>query len=132
MSNKNSVSLTLLTFLTTKFSSNKLRKIILLILFAYVSIKILKKLYKKKYDKVKYVTLKQVLESSKKYDFIVIGSGTSGSCVAGLLTRDERRPNVLLIEAGKPDCYHPFSSEVIPCLSRNNQKTDKDWQYITK
>lgn len=102
-----------------------------MILCCYISLKILKKLYKRKYDKVKYVTLKQVLSSSKKYDFIVVGSGTAGSCVAGLLTRDKRRPNVLLIEAGKSDSYHPMSSEVIPCLSRNNQKTDKDWQYTT-
>ena len=60
---------------------------------------------------MKYVTLKHVLSSRKKYDFIVVGAGTAGSCVAGLIARDGRRPKVLLIEAGDRDNYHPLSVE---------------------
>ena len=100
-------SFTFLTFLASKFKSSKLRKIIICIIFSYISLKICKKIYKRRYDKVKYISFKKA--SKKKYDFIVVGSGTAGSCVAGLLARDSRKPNVLLIEAGPPDSYHPLS-----------------------
>eukprot|EP01083_Nonionella_stella_P306848 1076237_1 len=113
------------------FKSPRFKKFVVLAVISYFALKISKRKYKQRYDKVKYVTLEQVLLSKKQYDFIVVGSGTSGSCVAGLLARDKRRPNVLLIEAGGPDCYHPLSEEVCPAMVRQNQKNSKDWQYYS-
>ena len=107
MSSKSASSVYFLSFLSSKLKSKKLR-LVLFCIICYISLRTLKRLYKKRYDKVKYVTLKHVLSSKKKYDFIVIGAGTAGSCVAGLTARDARKPKVLLIEAGDKDNYHPM------------------------
>ena len=107
LSNLKSNAEQICNFVSDKCKSKKAR-VVLGIGIGYLSLRILKLLYKRRYDKVKYVTLEHVLSSNKKYDFIVVGAGTAGSCVAGLIARDGRRPKVLLIEAGDRDNYHPL------------------------
>ena len=85
--------------------------------------------YKPFYDPIKF---KKLNEISSEYDYIVIGSGTSGSVVARRLCEQFDKPSVLLIEAGPPDTYHPISKQVIPIASSDNLKTDIDWQFYTE
>ena len=130
MASKSSGAMYFLSFVGSKLKSKRAR-LILCIIICYLAIRSLKRLYKRHYDKVEYVSLAEVLSSGKKYDFIVVGAGTAGSCVAGLVARDGRRPKVLLIEAGAKDDYHPLSSQVIPAFTQQNQRTSTDWNYET-
>ena len=57
------------------------------------------------------------------FDFLVVGSGSAGSVVAGRLV--EAGHQVLLIEAGGP----PNWMMAIPALMASSQLTDYDWQY---
>lgn len=114
--------------------SSKLVRFAVASIIAFLILKYgLKYFYFQYYDRVRYVEdVKSILH--KRYDFIVIGSGTSGSCVAGVLTRGgtrNNRPNVLLIEAGDKDTYHPLSNEVIPVMMLKGQMSSKDWKYET-
>ncbi|XP_014261875.1 glucose dehydrogenase [FAD, quinone]-like isoform X2 [Cimex lectularius] len=62
----------------------------------------------------------------KEYDFIVVGSGTAGSLVAGRLAENVEH-DVLLIEAGG----EASSLQDIPIISPMQQKSPYDWQYKT-
>lgn len=112
-----------------------MRRLIIICLALYLSAKLSITFFKRYYDRVKYISdIKSILH--RKYDFIVVGSGTSGSCVAGVLARAKeikngRRPRVLLLEAGERDSYHPFSSEVIPVMMRVLRGSKSDWKYKT-
>lgn len=57
------------------------------------------------------------------YDFIVVGSGTAGSIVAGRLTENPAT-NVLLIEAGGPQTV---TTDIVPTYYSFNY----DWGYRT-
>ncbi len=59
------------------------------------------------------------------FDFIVVGSGSAGSVVAGRLA--EAGHEVLLVEAGGP----PNWMMSIPALMASAQFTSYDWQYKT-
>ena len=121
----------LLEFINSKLDSKKVRVVLGGIGICYISVRVLRSILKRHYDRVKYVTLGQVLSSRKKYDFIIVGAGTAGSALAGTLARDARRPKVLLIEAGDKDSYTPLSTHVVPAFAPQNQKTSNDWQYYT-
>ena len=118
-------------FINSKLDSRKVRVALGSLGICYISIRTLSWIYRRYHDPVKYVTLGRVLSSRKKYDFIIVGAGTAGSALAGLIARDNRRPKVLLIEAGDKDTYHPMSNEVIPAAALDNQHTSKDWDYRT-
>ena len=118
-------------FINSKLNSKRVRIVLGSVGICYISIRTLHWIYRRYHDPVKYVTLGRVLSSRKKYDFIVVGAGTAGSALAGLVARDNRRPKVLLIEAGDKDTYHPMSNEVIPALTQENQHSSKDWDYYT-
>ncbi|XP_044018252.1 glucose dehydrogenase [FAD, quinone]-like [Aphidius gifuensis] len=60
------------------------------------------------------------------YDFIVIGSGSAGSTVAGRLA-ENRQISVLVLEAGLEE---PISAQV-PAFFENLGGTEIDWQYET-
>ena len=118
-------------FINSKLDSKKVRVVLGGIGICYISVRVLRSILKRHYDRVKYVTLGQVLSSRKKYDFIIVGAGTAGSALAGTLARDSRRPKVLLIEAGDKDSYSPLSTQVVPAFAPQNQNTSNDWQYCT-
>ena len=64
----------------------------------------------------------------KEFDYIVCGSGTSGSVVAGRLAVD-RDVQVLVLEAGGSD-----ESDVVMDPNRwpTNLFTDRDWGFIAE
>ncbi|XP_025829119.1 glucose dehydrogenase [FAD, quinone]-like, partial [Agrilus planipennis] len=62
-----------------------------------------------------------------EYDFIVIGSGSAGSVVAGRLSEIPEW-NVLLIEAGQDE---PTGAQV-PSMFLNYLGTELDWMYFTE
>ncbi|KAI0067079.1 aryl-alcohol oxidase-like protein [Artomyces pyxidatus] len=68
------------------------------------------------------------LPTSKKYDFIIVGSGAGGGVLAGRLS-ELPNANVLLIEAG-PDVAGVVSTEV-PFLGPNLIGTEFDWNFTT-
>ena len=85
--------------------------------------------YKPFYDPIKFKKLNEIEDS---YDYIIIGAGTTGSVVARRLAEQPHKPNVLLLEAGPPDTFHPISKQVIPLGGFDLLKTDIDWQYYTE
>ena len=66
------------------------------------------------------------IPNKSEFDFIVVGSGSAGSVVAGRLA--ENGHQVLLIEAGGPSNYLMS----IPAIVAGFQKTAYDWQYKTE
>eukprot|EP01087_Luapelamoeba_hula_P004614 TRINITY_DN1453_c1_g2_i2.p1 TRINITY_DN1453_c1_g2~~TRINITY_DN1453_c1_g2_i2.p1 ORF type:complete len:505 (-),score=28.71 TRINITY_DN1453_c1_g2_i2:784-2298(-) len=69
------------------------------------------------------------LPSKKKYDYIVIGGGSSGCVVAARLSEDPD-VSVLLLEAGVPTSHNGAIG--IPLASGTLQRTDVDWQFKTE
>ena len=65
------------------------------------------------------------VENKSEFDFIVVGSGSAGSVVAGRLA--ENGHQVLLLEAGGPANWFM----TIPYLCMLFQKSPYDWQYQT-
>lgn len=61
-----------------------------------------------------------------RYDFIVIGSGSAGSTVAGRLAENQQM-SVLVLEAGLEE---PIAAQV-PAFFENLGGTEIDWQYET-
>ena len=61
------------------------------------------------------------------YDYVVIGAGSAGCAVAGRLCEDKRF-QVLLLEAGGPDDNPDIH---IPALFSNLFHTELDWDYET-
>ncbi|XP_078490264.1 L-sorbose 1-dehydrogenase-like [Ciona intestinalis] len=64
----------------------------------------------------------------EEYDFIIVGSGTTGNVIASRLTES---PNVtvLVVEAGDDDAPNPLIS--IPVMCGQTQKSSADWKYKT-
>ncbi|KAL3271335.1 hypothetical protein HHI36_021823 [Cryptolaemus montrouzieri] len=60
-----------------------------------------------------------------EYDFIIIGSGSSGSVIANRLS-EVKEWNILLLEAG----YEPTGYSDIPYLAPVLQFTDLNWGYL--
>ncbi|CAH1163177.1 unnamed protein product [Phaedon cochleariae] len=73
----------------------------------------------------KYDT-QQSLTDAKEYDFIVIGSGTSGSVIANRLTEIPEW-KVLVLEAGLPET----AITQVPSMQKLLQTTPYDWRYNT-
>ena len=67
-------------------------------------------------------------ESSEEFDFIVVGAGSAGCCLAARLSED---PNVkvLLLEAGGDDDYIAVSA---PVWCYRMQCTEADWRFDTE
>eukprot|EP01084_Bolivina_argentea_P169622 294029_1 len=85
--------------------------------------------YKPYYDPIKFKKLNEINDS---YDYIIVGAGTTGSIVAARLCQQQHKPKVLLLEAGPPDTFHPFSSQVIPAAFIDQLKSDIDWEFYTE
>lgn len=64
-----------------------------------------------------------------KYDYIVIGGGTSGLVVASRLTEDSNT-NVLVLEAGDDHSAHP-QVQTPGFWPANIGSPDRDWSYTT-
>jgi hypothetical protein len=62
-------------------------------------------------------------ENGTEYDFIVVGSGSAGSVVAGRL--GEAGHSVLLVEAGGPSHW----MQGIPCMVAYFMTSPYDWKY---
>src|SRR6218665_1898896 len=60
------------------------------------------------------------------YDYVVVGSGTSGSVVAGRLSENPAQ-SVLVLEAGGPQTVITDS----PSHARQQFESDMDWAYRT-
>lgn len=63
-----------------------------------------------------------------RYDYIIVGAGTSGAVFASRLSEDEGR-SILLLEAGG-DPYNEQNIN-IPIMADNVRGTEYDWQYKT-
>ena len=74
------------------------------------------------------VTWKPLSLEEREYDYIVVGSGSSGAVVASRLSED---PNVsvLLLEAGADD--DDVKEVSIPAAASLLQRTEIDWQFRT-
>jgi choline dehydrogenase-like flavoprotein len=59
-----------------------------------------------------------------EYDFIIAGSGPGGCVLANRLT-ENKKWNVLVVEAGKVETF----MQNIPLLAINNQNTQFDWVF---
>merc|ERR1711939_1178587 len=68
-------------------------------------------------------------DQNAKYDFIIIGGGTAGLCVAGRLAENTSN-SILVIEVGKGN---PLEEEMIstPALAFHLPETEYDWGYET-
>ena len=74
-----------------------LRKLIIIIFFIdFVTLQNIFDTFRENFNRVK---IKNTNDFLKKYDFIVIGSGSSGSVVANRLS-EESKWNILLLEVG--------------------------------
>nr|XP_023011603.1 glucose dehydrogenase [FAD, quinone]-like isoform X3 [Leptinotarsa decemlineata] len=69
---------------------------------------------------------KQSLTDAKEYDFIIIGSGPSGSVIANRLSEIPEW-KVLLLEAGAPET----KISQVPSMYHYLQTTHYDWRYST-
>ncbi|KAK9871964.1 hypothetical protein WA026_015210 [Henosepilachna vigintioctopunctata] len=67
------------------------------------------------------------LEDGDHFDFIVVGTGSSGSVVGSRLT-EEKKWKVLVVEAGD----YPSVTTEIPAIFFSVQQTDQVWKYSTK
>src|SRR5690625_3662384 len=63
---------------------------------------------------------------AQSYDFVVVGSGTAGSTLAGRLT-ENANVSVLVLEAGRPQTVTTDA----PSHARQQFGTDIDWGYRT-
>ncbi|KAG5900287.1 hypothetical protein JTB14_000814 [Gonioctena quinquepunctata] len=68
----------------------------------------------------------QSLTDAKEYDFIIVGSGPSGSVIANRLS-EVPEWRVLLLEAGAPET----KISQVPSMYRYLQTTPYDWRYTT-
>lgn len=66
--------------------------------------------------------------SSREYDFIIVGGGTSGLVLAARLTEDPST-QVLVLEAGENHLNNPQVS--IPALWQSLIGSDLDWNFST-
>lgn len=64
----------------------------------------------------------------EKYDYIVVGGGTSGAVLAARLSEDKDK-TVLLVEAGSDPSMEPNID--VPLLADSVRGSDFDWQYHT-
>lgn len=68
------------------------------------------------------------MDTSKKFDFIIIGGGTSGLVVAARLSEDPEI-QVLILEAGGNHLENPQIN--IPALWPSLLGTELDWSFVT-
>src|SRR5258708_33068696 len=72
---------------------------------------------------------RQIVEKQDRFDFVVIGAGSSGCVVANRLSEDQGI-NVLLLEAGGPDTQPEIHDAAYPISEFWG--TDLDWNYRTE
>ncbi|XP_078490951.1 glucose dehydrogenase [FAD, quinone]-like [Ciona intestinalis] len=68
-------------------------------------------------------------QPDEEYDFIIVGSGTTGNVIVNRLT-ESPNTKVLLLEAGDNDAPNIYIS--VPMLAPYVQGTDADWMYRTE
>lgn len=61
------------------------------------------------------------------YDFIIVGGGTAGCVIANRLS-ENKKWNILVLEAGKPESALNF----VPGLAGVLIKSHYDWGYIAE
>ncbi|XP_078490954.1 LOW QUALITY PROTEIN: glucose dehydrogenase [FAD, quinone]-like [Ciona intestinalis] len=68
-------------------------------------------------------------QPDEEYDFIIVGSGTTGNVIVNRLT-ESPNTKVLVLEAGDNDAPNIYIS--VPMLAPYVQGTDADWMYKTE
>lgn len=66
-----------------------------------------------------------------KYDYVIVGGGTSGAVLASRLAEEAGIKNILLIEAGDNPAKEKRIPIDIPVLADSVRGTSFDWQYET-
>jgi len=71
------------------------------------------------------------METSKKYDIIIVGGGSAGCVLANRLSADSER-SVLVLEAGRPDSWWDLFVHMPAALTYPIGSKHYDWCYVSE